>query len=755
MTLTLPPEVQACQLLLAGQVQGVGFRPFIYQIAQQNHLCGWVRNQLGTVAIHVQGQHPDLQQFIAAIFSQKPPLAQPQCVTWQAVLPENFTDFRILASEANSDSDIRVPVDLFLCEACLTELNNPADRRHRYPFINCTQCGPRYTLIERLPYDRANTSMASFPLCPDCAAEYQNPHDRRFHAEPIACPVCGPHLSWVHKGKVIENNELALSHAVAALRQGQILAVKGIGGYHLLCDANNDTSIQRLRQRKPRPSKPLAVLFPAPPHSPCQVVEKFVILTEADRAFLSQAARPILLLPQRDGVRLSAQIAPRLREIGVFLPYSPLHHLLLNAFAAPVVATSANLSGEPVLTDNCAVEQRLSAVADGFLHHNRPIVRPADDAVYRPIAGQARPLRLGRGISPLELTLPYRLPQPVLALGSQMKNTVTLAWDKRAVVSPHIGDMDNPRSLAVFHQTIHDLQALYRVKALHLLCDAHPHYRSHRWARQQPLPVTTVLHHHAHAAAAYYEAQTTGKVIAFTWDAVGLGDDGRLWGGETFIGQPHRWERVASMRPFHLIGGDRVGREPWRSAAALCWELGLNCPVSPHDVVHLAWQRRLNTVTSTSVARLFDAASALLGLGQTADFEGKAPMLLESHSQPCANALDVPVRPNAAGLWQADWSVLLPLLLDSRQSVAERASLFHHSMAKLLLNQAKILRQQHNIQEVTLSGGVFQNRLLSETAVALLQQAGFRVTLPAQIPCNDAGISFGQVMVYAARFFGD
>jgi hydrogenase maturation protein HypF len=456
-----PLETRARHLVLSGNVQGVGFRPFIYRIANRHHLHGWVRNRVGLVEIHVQGGAENIDRFVVDVFADAPQLARPELQSDRAVAPGAFDCFSILQSTDQGEAVISVPADLFTCDDCLAELNTASDRRYRYPFINCTQCGPRYTLIKSLPYDRVNTGMSGFELCDECRAEYENPADRRFHAEPVACPVCGPRLEFrsEHAGTV-SGNDAALAAAIAALKAGGIIAVKGIGGYHLVCDATSDDAVARLRASKPRPHKPLAVMFPAPLADPCAALVNDVELSAQEREFLTQPARPILLLRKKAGSVLAPGIAPGLAEVGVMLPYSPLHHLLLNDFKAPLVATSANLSGEPVLTDNATVENRLSHVARAFLHHDRPIERPADDPVFRPIAGRVRPLRLGRGFAPCELALPFELDRPVLAAGAHMKNTITLAWGSRAVVSPHIGEMDSRRSLEVFQQTIDDLQQL-------------------------------------------------------------------------------------------------------------------------------------------------------------------------------------------------------------------------------------------------------------------------------------------------------
>lgn len=441
--------------VLGGRVQGVGFRPFVYRLALRLGVSGWVRNRAGDVEIVAQGERAVLSDFAQRLIAEAPPLARPAIIAEAAVAPVSEPSFEIRASEAATSAHIHVPPDYFACDACLGELDDPQDRRYRYPFINCTQCGPRYTLIASLPYDRANTSMAGFALCPDCAAEYRNPLDRRFHAEPIACPACGPRLEFRAAAQDASHGEAALAGAIAALRAGQIVAAKGIGGYHLLCDAGDSCAVAKLRLRKHRPDKPLAVMFPL--DAGLALLRRAVRLDPAHEAMLRDPMRPIVLVPKQEAYALAPEIAPGCGELGVMLPYSPLHHLLLRDFGTPLVATSGNLSGEPVLTDNAMAEQRLGGIADAFLHHDRPILRPADDPVYRIVARRPRPMRLGRGNAPLEIRLPFTLAQPVLALGGHLKNTIALGWRDRAVLSPHLGDMDAPRSLALLDDVARDL----------------------------------------------------------------------------------------------------------------------------------------------------------------------------------------------------------------------------------------------------------------------------------------------------------
>ncbi len=744
---------------LVGQVQGVGFRPFVYRLALAHGLTGWVRNCLGEVEIHAQGRGSELERFASALISDAPALARPRIERSHTVEIADLSGFVIRDSASSDTPRIHVPADYFACADCLREVDDTHDRRHAYPFTNCTQCGPRYTLIERLPYDRANTSLKDFPLCADCQREYDDPLDRRFHAEPTACPVCGPQLSFNRGEHSIGGNKAALAAALDALQTGMIVAVKGVGGYHLVCDARNSAAVSRLRQRKPRPHKPLAVMFPH-----LAAVLQCVALSDAERELLCSPVRPIVLARKHDATtanaELCAEIAPGLNEIGVLLPYAPLHHLLCRGFNAPLVMTSGNLSGEPVLTDPDEAQTRLARIADAFLQHNRPIVRPADDPVYRSVAGKPRPLRLGRGCAPLELTLPQPLATPTLAVGGHLKLTLCLAWEDRAVVSPHIGDMGTPRSLAVFEQVLADLQQLYGVQAQQLLCDAHPGYTTSRWAQTQAqrhaLPLTRIWHHHAHASALAAEVAPDQEWLMFTWDGTGYGTDGTLWGGETFVGRPGQWQRRARLRPFRLPGGERAGREPWRSAAALCWESGTPFSYADADLalLHSAWQAGINSPGSSAAGRVFDAAASLTGSLQVGSFEGQGPMYLEACAGTCVgNARELPLTFTDAQLWQSDWAPLLHELHDQRLSIAQRAADFHASLARAILRQAERLRQEHGATRVGLTGGVFQNARLAELACAELTAAGFSVHLPEQLPCNDAGISFGQVIeaLYAPR----
>ncbi|KAA3634626.1 MAG: carbamoyltransferase HypF [Proteobacteria bacterium] len=562
----------------------------------------------------------------------------------------------------------------------------------------------------------------------------------------MACAACGPRLTF--HGNTGDGED-PLSSTVDALRAGAIVAIKGVGGYHLVCDATNADALAALRARKQRPGKPLALMAPLAGDDGLDAVRTVASPDREQSALLLTPERPIVLLPARAGA-LPEAVAPGLSEVGVMLPYSPLHHLLLDSFGGVVVATSGNLSGEPVLTDARQVEQRIGHVADAFLHHDRPIVRPADDSVYRSVGGRPRPMRLGRGAAPLEIDLPFELAAPVVAAGSHMKNTVALGWGRRLVLSPHIGDLDSARSLAVHRQVIADLQSLYRVEARSCVCDAHPDYGSSRWAERSGLEVATVFHHHAHASALAIEFPEPGPWLVFAWDGVGLGDDGTLWGGETLYGGPGAWTRVATFRSFRLPGGERAAREPWRSALALAWELDRAPRARTRDmrVLKLAWETGINAPSTSAVGRIFDAAASLAGLVHTARYEGEAPMRLEQSSGPLPDAPSFPVT-ERDGMLVADWGELLDDMASADATLAARAARFHSRMASTLLCIAESSRERLGVNRVGLCGGVFQNRLLTDRAIERLEAGGFEVCLPSLLPVNDASIAAGQIVEHA------
>jgi hydrogenase maturation protein HypF len=697
-------EPEACRWIVTGRVQGVGFRPFVFCLAKRFGLAGRVQNLAGQVLIEAEGEKSMLNAFGAALFTDAPPLAKPKRVCVEKIAYRRLENFEIVNSSATIAAQVHIPPDYFLCDDCRREMQTPDDRRYHYPFINCTQCGPRYSLITSLPYDRANTTMSAFELCSECQREYEDPSDRRFH--------------------------------------------KGIGGYHLMCDAGNVEAIERLRCNKHRPHKPFALMFPWRGTDGMEMVQQELECNINSRASLCDPARPIVLLPKRPDFTLPELIAPGLDEIGAMLPYSPLHHLLMDEMGKAVVATSGNVSGEPVLTENVEAEYRLANVTQNFLHHNRPIARPVDDSVTRFICGKPRLFRAGRGVAPLEFELPGKLSQPLLAVGGHMKNTIALGWERRAVLSPHIGNLNTPRSIEVFEQVIEDMQQLYDVIPQAIVCDSQRVYTSSHWAARKGLPLIRIWHHHAHAAVVAMEHSHDRTWLTFTWDGVGLGEDHKLWGGEALHGQPGSWRRVASMRPFRLPGGERAGREPWRSGLALCWETGIEnqSAISDNTLLKQAWERGLNAPATSAVGRLFDGAASLLGLIEKASYEGQAAMYLENIAVGSAEAIELPLNQDTNGLLTADWRPLVKALLQVDVSVAQRAMQFHVSLAHSIVAQALRIHSQVPFDSIGLTGGVFQNKLLAELSVAQLTAAGFDVHLTERLPCNDGGIALGQLV---------
>lgn len=745
--------VESRALVVEGRVQGVGFRPFVRRLAHHLGLVGWVRNHAGSVHIVIRGERESLDRFVLDLISQAPPFARPRLASVHPVDAIDYDDFSIVESEGGKVHGMEVAPDQSTCDECLAEIRDPSARRHRYPFTNCTQCGPRYTIVRALPYDRANTTMAKFALCWRCRREYSDPLDRRFHAEPIACPDCGPRLQFVATDgrPTVESGE-AFAATVDVLRRGLTVAVKGIGGYHLLCDATCETAVARLRWAKHRPHKPFAVMLPMWPVDSEFDLHRLAEIDVVEEAALVDPARPIVLVRRRPKTPLASGVAPGGANVGLMLPYSPLHHLLLEAFGRPVVATSANISGEPVLTNAVDVERRLAECCDGFLHHNRPIERPADDPVVQVIAGQPRLLRLGRGVAPLTIKVSYPSSEPVLACGGQFKATLALAFDDWIVVSPHIGDMGSVRSVRVFEQAASGLQSLFGVTARHIVHDAHPDFTSTRWTSRQGLGSTPIQHHAAHASALAGEHGRKAPMLVFAWDGLGFGEDGTLWGGETLMGVPGNWQRVGTFRPIRVIGGDRVALEPWRSACSVCWETGIDWGSHRPEfaVIRRAWEVRSGTQQTSAVGRLFDAAAALLGLVETASYDGHAPALVESVADVLPEALPLPIRDDS-GLRTIDWAPLVRALLNSGKSISERAAEFHATLAATILAEAQYRRGTDGTISVGLTGGVFQNRRLTEHTAALLKSDGFEILLHERVPPNDGGLSFGQAVEFAAR----
>jgi len=750
------------RLSVTGVVQGVGFRPFVYRLATELGLAGFVRNSSHGVIIEIEGPKPALIQFARRLIAEAPPAAWVERVEVEEQPPKGESAFHIQKSDGSGPPVVLVLPDLATCPQCLAELFDPADRRYRYPFINCTNCGPRYSIIRQLPYDRPNTTMAHFTMCPDCRAEYENPADRRFHAQPNACAACGPGIAlWDRSGRKLAEGDAALRAAAEEIRHGRIVAVKGLGGFHLMVDAGNAQAVSELRRRKRRGDKAFAVMFPSMGH-----IEESCFLSAEERAVLGSPAAPIVLLRRRPGVhRVCSEVAPNLDTIGAFLPYTPLHHLLLRELGIPVVATSGNLSDEPICIDEMEALQRLKGVADCFLIHNRPIQRPVDDSVVHVVHGRAQLLRRSRGYAPLPVFLKRPAPTPVLALGGHQKATVALAVGHRVFLSQHIGDLESVKAVEFLERTAQDLCALYQVRPGVLACDLHPDYHSthvaEAWAAVWEIPLVRVQHHLAHALSCMAEHGLEPPVLAVVWDGTGYGPDGTVWGGEFLEITGSGFVRRGHLYPFPLLGGERAIREPRRSALGLLREAAAHLPI-PDAAWERAWapfppevRAVLAPILSgprpgvwtTSAGRLFDGVASLLGVRHLDSYEGQAAMELESMARRGAREGLHPLAYRLIladnGRWLVDWRPMLADLLDRMERGVNRAELaygFHLTLAQAIRDLAVRI----GVPTVVLSGGCFQNRLLTEQTVASLQEVGLEVYIHEKVPPNDGGLALGQ-----------
>lgn len=740
------------RLDITGVVQGVGFRPTVLRLALTHGLTGSVWNHARGVTVEAQGPQAALDRFRVALQRDVPPPAQVTGLTHQE-LPEvaGCLDFQIVASGEGGETRPAVPPDLAMCATCAEEMDTPGERRYRYPFTNCTFCGPRYSIIAGLPYDRPRTSMGGFRLCPACQREYQDPTDRRFHAQPIACPECGPHLTLLAPdGSPRAQREEALQGAVLALQAGCVVALKGLGGYQLLADATSHVAVQRLRTAKHREAKPFAVMFPdlASLSAACEV-------EPAAAAWLTSAEAPILLLPRKPGGGVVPEVAPGNPRLGAFLPYTPLHRLLLGVVDRPLVCTSGNLSDEPMAFEDAEALARLGGLADALLVHDRPILRPVDDSVLRLDGDGPTLLRRARGYAPLPVDL--QLPGPcVLAFGAHQKNTVSVLREGQLVMSQHLGDLTSPEGADLQARTVADLLEFLGARPERLACDLHPDYASTRLAERLSaewgLPLLRVQHHHAHGAACMAEHGLRGPVLALAWDGTGLGDDRTLWGGEALLLSGGRYQRVGHLRPFPLPGGEVAVREPRRSACGLLWSLHGSAPPPPGlapafdgpdwDLLQAMLTKDLHCPRTSSVGRLFDAVAALLGLHARRGFEGQAAMALEH----VAGEAQAPGYPWEVTAGIADPRLLVAGLLDDLAAGRDRAHIaarFHASLADLALAWV----EQCGIPDVVLTGGCFQNARLTAQVQARLAGAGFRVHRHRRFPPNDGSISLGQAAV--------
>jgi hydrogenase maturation protein HypF len=766
MKITVPTslgETTRLRLAVHGAVQGVGFRPFVYRLAAELGLRGWINNTPAGAVIEAEGDGPGLEIFLHRIEKEKPPRCFFRDIETAWLEPAGFTGFEIRESATEGVKSALVLPDIATCPDCLREMSDPADRRFGHPFINCTNCGPRFSIIEALPYDRANTSMKRFPMCAACGQEYDDPQNRRFHAQPNSCPVCGPQLAWWNAdGRTLAKRQAALTAAVEAIRAGKIVAVKGVGGFHLMADARNDAAVKLLRTRKRREEKPFALLFPA-----MECVREFCEVSELEEHLLRSPAAPIVLLKKIPGhiPPLSDSVAPGNPNLGVMLPANPLHHLLMAALRFPVVATSGNLSDEPICTEEFEAVDRLYGVADYFLVHDRPIVRPQDDSIVRVMAGREMVLRRARGYAPLpvEISTPETDAQNLLATGADLKNTIALAAGGQVFLSQHIGDLELELSTQAFQKVIADFERIYGARADRIVTDMHPDYHSTRYAEGRGVHRTAVQHHVAHVLSCMAENRLAPPVLGIAWDGTGYGTDGTIWGGEFFSVGEHSIRRMAHLRPFQLPGGDKAAREPRRSAAGLLYEMfgasafehkELRIMEAFNPAERMAIRRMLengvNSPRTCSMGRLFDAVAAIINLRQFNRFEGQAAMELEYAlaGVKTEEHYHFSLTTDSASMVVVNWlQVIAALLTDVQRGVSPglMSAKFHNGLAEMAVAVARLSGQER----VVLSGGCFQNRYLTERLVMRLQQENFKTYWHRQVPPNDGGIALGQI--YAAQ----
>lgn len=740
-------------LAVHGAVQGVGFRPFVYRLAHELDLTGWVLNSAQGVFIEVEGPRTTLDGFVTRLGAEQPPQSRIISIesTWLDTVP--YEQFEIRESRSGGVTTAFVLPDIATCDDCRREIFDPGDRRYRYPFTNCTNCGPRFSIIDALPYDRANTTMRQFEMCPACREEYENPLSRRFHAQPNACPACGPRLSlWDRDGTCLAQGSVALGLVVAVLRGGGTAAVKGIGGFHLVVDAANEAAVLRLRERKRREEKPFALMYPS-----LERIRADCDVDATEERLLRSSEAPIVLLRRRQGAAasLADSVAPGNPYLGVMLPSSPLHHLLLADFGRAIVATSGNVSDEPICFEEHDALNRLGTIADVFLGHDRPIVRHVDDSIVRVMLGREMVLRRARGYAPLPVHLRADAP-PVVAVGGHFKNAVVVASGEQAFISQHIGDLESAASAAAFRDVLSSVGSLYDVTPETVVADKHPDYVSTHYARTLGIPMVQVQHHYAHVASCMAENDLAGAVLGVAWDGTGYGDDDTVWGGEFLVTDETSYTRAGSLRTFPLPGGDAAVREPRRAALGVLFAMfgdatsamsvvGDAFAGSERRLLLQALRRGVNSPMTSSAGRLFDAVAALTSLRLRSSYEGQAAFAVEcAVDDSCTDAYPFELHGRQTP-FVIDWAPMIRALIDDLAAETPRgtvATRFHNTLAKMIVAAAEHV----GMARVVLTGGCFQNRELTERTVSRLQAAGFRPYWHQRVPPNDGGLALGQVV---------
>jgi hydrogenase maturation protein HypF len=754
------PVLSLARINVRGVVQGVGFRPFVYQLAARHHLHGWVCNTSEDVKIEVEGEAGDIERFLRGIREQAPPMSHIESITAVTGDPAGHEKFEIRESITEEGKYQLVSPDIATCPDCLKEIFDPADRRYRYPFTNCTNCGPRFTIIADIPYDRPNTTMRSFRMCPECQKEYDDPLDRRFHAQPNACPICGPRLELTDAGgNRIDCNDI-IRKTSELLKEGKIVAVKGLGGFLLACDATSEKAVNRLRQRKNRPAKPLAVMAAG-----LDEAKRHGEINDAEAGLLTSSGSPIVLVKWKETSTITKAVAPGLKYLGVMLPYTPLHHLLLREAGIPLVMTSGNISEEPIARDNDEALKRLGEIADSFLRHNRDIYARYDDSVMTVNDGVSGFVRRARGYAPYPIHLPYKSRQ-ILGCGAEEKNTFCLTRDNFAFVSQHIGDMENLETLEHLTDTVELYKTMFRIEPEIIAHDMHPEYLPTKYgkelAEREKIHLVPVQHHHAHIASCLADNGINGPVIGVSFDGTGYGTDGHIWGGEFLIADYRKFTRMAHLEYLPLPGGALAIKKPYRTAIgyllALVIETDRDLPIFKGiddielNIIQNQIDKKINTPLTSSMGRLFDAAAALTGIREVIEYEAQAAIDLETSANEAPDETgDYPfsvIRQDGTSIIKIR-DLLAAIISDLHDRIprAVIAARFHNSVVEMILKLCQSISTEIGISEVALSGGVFQNRLLLRKTMTRLESAGLRVYTHHQVPCNDGGISLGQVAI--------
>lgn len=751
--------VERLKITIRGAVQGVGFRPFIFRLANELNLKGFVLNSSKGIFIEVEGQTDKLKEFIIRIEKEKPPISIIQSFEYSFLDAVGYDEFIIKKSEKDEEITALILPDIATCQDCLRELFDPKDRRYLYPFINCTNCGPRFTIIEMLPYDRPLTSMKNFQMCSHCKEEYHNPLDRRFHAQPIACPVCGPQIElWDANGRIIALKQNAINQTCALIKSGKIIAIKGLGGFHLVVDATNDEAIIQLRKRKQREEKPFALMFPD-----LNMIKNYCEVSELEERLLKSSEAPIVLLKKKDNLsetNLSKFIAPGNPYLGIMLPYTPLHHILMNILKKPVVATSGNLSEEPICIDEYDALKRLKGIADFFLVHNRPILRHCDDSIVRIIKGREFIIRRARGYAPLPFLIDGANgidDENIIAVGGHLKNTISIKKKNQVFISQHIGDLSTFESFNAFKKTINDFKSLYELNKVIYVGDLHPDYLSTKYLKEQKNEYRLIQHHLAHVAACKLENQLKGEALGVSWDGTGFGYDGKIWGSEFFYIDDENYAHLGQFKKFSLPSGEKAIREPKRTLAGVLFEIfgdhilnnNLLLKKFSHTELKLIVdliKKKINSPDCVSAGRLFDAVSSLIGIADYSNFEGQAAMKLEwAISESTNDHYEFEfIKENKVII---DWSRIISGLIDDLEkgkSQSELSGKFHNTLTEIIVEFAK----KFNLKKVLLSGGCFQNIYLLNRTIDRLKEESFQPYWHQRIPTNDGGISFGQIAAF-------